>query len=170
MTLRTRKRFIAPIVATVAAIGALSAVAQAAPTTTATAIANTEPPSAVEDFNYPGADRILAEQDLKLGKGDGGILLTECTADSWNIKVAAIKNWATSEHCFKTPGKTGYLSLEVTGTFSIQTADRSVRATLTSEGKKKTVDAPKGLVTPVGAGDIPGGGKDATLVELRVTG
>lgn len=170
MILRARKRFITPIVATVAAIAALSAVAQAAPTATGAAAANDEPPSAVEDFGYPGADKILAEQDLKLGKGDGGILLAECTADSWNIKVTAIKNWATSAHCFKTPGKTGYLSLEVTGTFSIQTEDRSVRATLTSEGKRKIVDAPKDLVTPVGAGDIPGGGKEATLVELRVTG
>ncbi|PNE43575.1 hypothetical protein AOB60_00985 [Streptomyces noursei] len=149
-----------------------AAVAQAAPASQADAPAAAagEPPSAVEDFSYPGAAAILKEKGLKLTKGDGGILLTECESGSWNIKVKKIEDWEASSFCFKTPGNTGYLALEVPGTFSIQTADRTVQATLTSEGKKKVVDAPKNVITPVGTGDIPGGGKEATLVELRVKG
>ncbi|MDH6120015.1 hypothetical protein [Kitasatospora sp. GAS204B] len=38
------------------------------------------PPSAVEDFSYPGAAQILASQNITLKSGDGHILLTDCAS------------------------------------------------------------------------------------------
>ncbi|MFF3976999.1 hypothetical protein [Streptomyces sp. NPDC001828] len=154
---------------TAVAIAAIS-VAQAATSAPQKAPAGAEPPSAVETFGYPNAQAILKERGLKLNKGDGGIVLADCTAGSWDIKVDAIKDWESSTTCFKSLAKNGYLTLEIPGTFSVQPLDRPVRATLTAEGKTKVVNAPKNVTTPVGAGDIPGGGKEATLVELRVSG
>ncbi|MEU3874976.1 MULTISPECIES: hypothetical protein [Streptomyces] len=127
------------------------------------------PPSAVEDFGYPGADKILREKGLKLIKGDGHIVLTECSS-SWSMKVEANRDLNTVEHCFKVTGKKGYLSLELPRFFGLWNEDHEVKATITTEGKTKTVDVPKDEVTSFGEGDASTGSKKATLLELRVTG
>ncbi|GHB80468.1 secreted protein [Streptomyces xanthochromogenes] len=156
------------LISTAAIVGAVT-VAQAAPAEPQKGAVAAEPPSAVENFDYPNADAILTERGLKLNRGDGGIMLADCTAGSWDIRISAIKDWVASEICFTTLAKTGYLSLEVPGTFNVKALGHPVRATLTSEGRTKVVDSPKDVVTPVGTGDIPGGAKEATLVELRVS-
>ncbi|MFK8848189.1 hypothetical protein [Streptomyces sp. Ac-502] len=128
------------------------------------------PPIAVEDFTYPGADKILKEKGIKLVKGDGHILLSECSANDWKIKVEANKNYDTLFHCFKVTGKKGYVTMELPDVSGIWTENQVVKATLSSDGKKKTVvteDGPNQVKT-VGVADLPSGGKKADLLELRV--
>lgn len=38
------------------------------------------PPSIVEDYTYPGAVGILAQDNVKLFSGDGGILFADCAS------------------------------------------------------------------------------------------
>lgn len=125
----------------------------------------TTPPSAVEDFTYPLADRILKEKGIVLRKGDGHILLTECSEPN-QIQVWTRQN-AEGKFCFRVIGRTGNLTLEVNEVFAVQTEDRAVRASLTSDGKSTTVDIPKDELKPVGEGTT---GKPTVLVELKVTG
>ncbi|MEU3541282.1 hypothetical protein [Streptomyces paromomycinus] len=170
-----RRTVLAGILGATTAVGAVSAftIAQAAPQPAEVqqTAADAAMSSAVEDFNYPDAERILKEKGIKLGRGDGHIILSECKNDD-------IRVWTTStsedgnKYCFKVTGKSGYLTLEVPETFGVQALDRPVEATLTSDGKKQTVKVTEGTTEQVGVGDgRPGAsGKEATLVELRVKG
>ncbi|MEV0371710.1 hypothetical protein AB0I10_18080 [Streptomyces sp. NPDC050636] len=126
------------------------------------------PPSAVEDFDYPSADKILKEQGVKLIKGDGHILLADCKGAP-DLEVMAVKNQKPVSHCFKVTGKTGYLTLEIPELVGIWENDgRTASATVTSEGKSKTVGLKKNDLTELGEGNLGTGAKEATLVELRV--
>lgn len=124
------------------------------------------PPVAVEEFNYPDADKILAEKGIKLLKGDGHLLLADCDSSANQIQVWT-RQTAEGMYCFRATGASGYLTLEVADVFAIQTSDRPVSADLTAEGKTETVDVPKDNFKGVGEGV---GGAPTVLVELRVTG
>ncbi|MFJ6630027.1 hypothetical protein ACIQMR_01295 [Streptomyces sp. NPDC091376] len=131
----------------------------------AEAVAADVPPFAVEDFNYPGADKILAEQGIALKRGDGHITLATCSDAADQLKV--LTRVGAGEFCFKVTSATGHLTLELTDVFAIQTKSHPVRAELTAEGKSQTVDVPKNNLKGVGegVGDAP-----TVLLELRVTG
>ncbi len=173
MILRVRGKRAVGVLAAAAAVAGFCglAAAQAAPQPTAAAAGDTLP-SAVEDFTYPGAEAILRDKGVKLVKGDGHILLTECAAKDWKIKVEANKGFDTVEYCFKVTGKKGNLTLEVPDVTGIWTENQVVRAKLTSDGKTKTVQTPDGAnqVTPVGVADVGSGSKPAVLIELSVNG
>ncbi|MEW2632421.1 hypothetical protein AB0903_12365 [Streptomyces sp. NPDC048389] len=124
------------------------------------------PPIAVEEFNYPDADKILSEKGIKLLKGDGRLLLADCDPAANQIQVWT-RQTADGMYCFRATGASGYLTLEVADVFAIQTSDRPVSADLTAEGKTQTVDVPKEDFKGVGEGV---GGAPTVLVELRVTG
>ncbi|WP_050503079.1 hypothetical protein [Streptomyces monomycini] len=128
--------------------------------------------SAVEDFTYPGAEAILQDKGVKLVKGDGHILLVECAAKDWKIKVEANKQFDTVAYCFKVTGKKGNLSMQVPDVTGIWTENQVVHAKVTTDGKTKIVDTPGGAnqVTPVGIADVGSGGKPAVLIELNVNG
>lgn len=164
---RARKALLVGVVGAIAAsvgIGTL-AVAQASPRTGAATAAATLMPSAVEDFAYPDAAKILRDQQITLKRGDGHItLLTDCTA-GYDIKVKS--RAGQKEYCFDVNGNKGYLTLELPDAFGIWTEDHPVQATVTADGKETVVDAPKNDYTPYGeAGDT---GLRSVLVELRVT-
>ncbi|MEV0281689.1 hypothetical protein AB0I22_35620 [Streptomyces sp. NPDC050610] len=127
------------------------------------------PPLAVETFDYPDADRILKEQGIALRKGDGHILLADCSS-SQNITVYTRQN-DEGRYCFKVTGngKSGYLTLEIPNVFNILTEDYAVQAQLTSEGNTQTVDVPKNGYKEVGEGTVPPSAP-TVLVDLRVTG
>ncbi|MFF3274060.1 hypothetical protein ACFYWU_24495 [Streptomyces chrestomyceticus] len=171
---RLRKFLIAGVVGASAAVagGAAFAAAQASPQT-APAVQQTAadtPPSAVEDFDYPNADKILKEVGLKLRKGDGHIILADCNGAA-DLEVMANKDKKPVSYCFKVTGKSGYLTLEVPQLVGIwENEGRAAKATLTTEGKTKTVALKKNDLTELGEGDITTGAKEATLLELRVTG
>lgn len=121
------------------------------------------PPSAVEDFRYPGADRILAEKGIKLISGDGHILLAECGATADQIKL-----WSrTGDFCFQAKGSTGQLSLEVPDVWALETSTHPISAELTAEGETQSVDLPQDGYKLVGEGNREA---PTTVVEIRVTG
>ncbi|MFJ6637082.1 hypothetical protein ACIQMR_38075 [Streptomyces sp. NPDC091376] len=166
---RARKTLLAGLTAAIAA--GLGATALAAPQTVPSAPrAAGDMPLAVEDFNYPGADKVLAERNITLKRGDGHIVLTDitdvgqCLADPSNLLVESF----LGKFCFRTNAKTGYLTLELPKAFSLWTGDQPVQATLTAEGEETVVNAPANDLTAVGVG----GGTDqqSTLVELRLKG
>ena len=73
--MRARKAVLFAAVAT-AAIGS-AGVALGADANTA--VAADQQPSLVEDFSYPGADKILTDTGVKLISGDGHILFADCS-------------------------------------------------------------------------------------------
>ncbi|OIJ94439.1 hypothetical protein BIV25_22835 [Streptomyces sp. MUSC 14] len=124
----------------------------------------TDMPFAVETFDYPGAAKIQAERKITLKRGDGHIVLTDCNS-AYDVKVES--RTAGMYYCFKVSGKQGYLTMELPDAYGIWTQDHPVQATLTTDGRKSVVNAPKNDYTPVGeAGDTS---KKSVLVELRVT-
>ncbi|WP_338686580.1 hypothetical protein QD712_37740 [Streptomyces acidiscabies] len=153
--------------AVVAGLGvmALPLGAEASVPTTVTAAADAKMPSAVEDFSYPGADRVLQERKITLKRGDGRILLADC-AGTWNIKIESRLD--SNGYCFRTTAKTGFLSLELPDAYGVWTEDHPVSAKLTAAGKETVVKVPADEYQPVGEA----GATDlhSVLVELRVTG
>jgi hypothetical protein len=151
----------------------LGATALAAPQATPLApLAAADMPVAVEDFNYPGAAKILAERGIALKRGDGHIVLTsitapsECVSDPANLLVESHKG----KFCFRTNADTGYLTMELPETFNIWTGASPVQATLTPNGTQDRT------VVNVPANDFKGlgeSGDDAVrsaLVEIRLKG
>ena len=51
-----------------------------------------KPPALVEDYAYPGADRILTEKGIKLKRGDGRILLADCDQAAQQIRVMTVED------------------------------------------------------------------------------
>ncbi|WP_241846880.1 hypothetical protein [Streptomyces sp. CB02414] len=145
---------------------AVATAAQAAPRSAESAApAATDMPYAVEDFNYPGADRILEERGITLKRGDGHITLVPCT-DAWNIKIESRLD--NGGYCFRATAKSAYLSLELPDAYGVWTEEHPVEATLTADGKESVVNVPSNEYQPVGeSGDT---GLRSVLVELRVTG
>ncbi len=160
--------------ATAALVVGLGATALAAPQATAPAAprAAADMPVAVEDFNYPGADKVLADRGITLKRGDGHITLAatsdqgECTADPANTFIESHKG----SFCFHANAKTGYLTMEIPDTFNLWTGANPVKATLTpTDGSaQEVVNVPANDLKPVGeSGDT---GKRSALVEIRLNG
>ncbi|NEB96908.1 hypothetical protein [Streptomyces anulatus] len=131
------------------------------------AVAADAPPYAIEDFAYPGADKIEQTRGLKLFKGDGHIILATCDESPDQIRIWSRQGDEGSRFCFRATASSGFLTLEIPQVFAVQTADRPVSADLSSAGKTKTVDVAKDTLQGVGEGVE---GADTVLVELRVTG
>jgi len=149
------------VIATSVGIGALT-VAQAAPQTAATTAAATTMPSAVEDFAYPNAAKILQDRQITLKRGDGHIMLTDC-AQPWDLQVRS----RLGHFCFAVNGKKGLLTLELPDSFGIDTTEHPVSATLDVGGKESVVNAPANDFTPMGESGSTG--ERSILVELRVS-
>jgi len=129
------------------------------------------PPAVIEDFDYPGAGRILAEKGIKLKRGDGHILLAECDQAAQQIRVLTVADDSVGRegtYCFKALGKTGRLTLELPRIFMVQAADHPISADLTANGRTTTVDVAKDETVSVG--EAASGGVRSVLVELQVTG
>ncbi|MCX4852081.1 hypothetical protein [Streptomyces sp. NBC_00893] len=163
--------FVGVLGAVAACVGAVTlTAAYAAPQSPLTSVqgkSGDAMPSVVEDFQYPGAAEIFAERGIMLKKGDGHIVFTDCSSSSDIMVDSRLSNGG---FCFKVTSKSGYLTMELPDAYGIWTEGHPVRATLTAEGKKTTVDVPKNDFAPVGEGDGNTGTKRSVLVELRVTG
>jgi hypothetical protein len=133
--------------------------------------ASAAPPAAIENYEYPGAGRILTEKGIKLKRGDGRILLAECDQAAQQIRVLTVADDSVGRegtYCFKALGETGHLTLELPRVFVVQAEDHPISADLTANGQTTTVNVAKGETESVGEA-TPGGAK-SVLVELRVTG
>ena len=132
---------------------------------TSTAVADEAPGYAVEDFNYPGADKILADQGITLKRGDGHITLATCATGTGQLEV-----WARSSDkiCFDVTGNSGYLTLEIPSVYGIKGNDYATEATMTVDTETTTYDITQNAWTAVGESADPEG-REFMLVELKTS-
>ncbi|MDT0615316.1 hypothetical protein [Streptomyces lancefieldiae] len=167
---RIRTSLLAGLVAVCAITGAsafgYAATGSGTSPTAAQAAAAEQPPYAVEDFQHPGADRILAEKGITLHRGDGHVFFAECDGSPEQIQVWTRKS-SEGTYCFQTTSTTGFLSVEVPEVYALQTEETAIHAELSAEGKTQEIDLTKNDFQGVGEGV---GGAPTVLLELRVTG
>ncbi|MFI8089540.1 hypothetical protein ACIF9R_14660 [Streptomyces sp. NPDC086080] len=171
MTLRRRRNRLAARILGTAATGALAilAVTTGLPESPAQEaspglVAGEAPGYAVEDYNYPGADKILAEKNLVLKRGDGHITLADCAAGTGQLELLARDKG--DKICFDTVGDEGWLTLEIPAVYSIKGNDYSTTVDMTVGTEEKTFEIDKNTWTPVGESADPEG-RDHMLVEIR---
>ncbi|OXM61671.1 hypothetical protein [Amycolatopsis vastitatis] len=159
----------------VAGVSVISGTAAITSAATAGTAADDTPPGLVEDYSYPGADKILRDRGITLVSGDGHLLLVSCAGHTGVIEVYSTNNAADHDadpghYCFQVSGPTGYLKLSIPYAFQAKGDDQeahNVKATVTIKGAPTTVN----VSTHGWTGFGEGAGQDpATLVELKVTG
>ncbi|MER5726902.1 hypothetical protein ABT084_00875 [Streptomyces sp. NPDC002138] len=128
-------------------------------------IADEGPGYAIEDFAYPNADKILAEQKIKLKSGDGHILLAQCTGAPELMEVFSHQN---EKICFRVTGDKGYLSLEIPAVFGIKGNAYSSQVNMTTGTEEKSFTVSKDSWTAVGE-TADEQGRDFMLLEIRTS-
>ncbi|MEU4352031.1 hypothetical protein [Streptomyces sp. NPDC023838] len=129
------------------------------------AVAEEGPGYAVEDFAYPNADKILAEQKIKLKRGDGHIVLAPCTGAPELMEVFSHKS---EKVCFKVTGDKGYLSLEIPSVFGVKGNNYAAEVEMTTGAEQKTFPVDKNAWTAVGE-TADDQGRDFMLLEIRTS-
>ncbi len=162
--------------AAVAGVAVISGTATAITSAATTGAASDDgQPGLVEDYSYPGADKILRDRGITLVSGDGHIVLVDCPGHTGVIEVYSTHNPADhaadpAHYCFQVTGPTGDLKLSIPYAFQAKGDDQeahNVQATVTVKGAPSTVNVDTHGWTGFGEG----AGQDAaTLVELKVTG
>ncbi|MFC8914940.1 hypothetical protein ACGF5F_31905 [Streptomyces sp. NPDC047821] len=130
----------------------------------AEAVADAAPGYAVEDYNYPQADKILAERNIVLKRGDGHIVLADCASETGLMEV-----WARSKDkiCFKVTGRSGWLTLEIPSVYGIKgSAGQTAQVDMTVGTEEKSFDVQKNTWTAVGE-SADEQGREHMLVEIR---
>lgn len=161
-----RKRLMGTATAALAA-GALAWTAMAgdgAPDGTV-AVAGEAPGYAVEDFDYPQADKILAEKNILLKRGDGHITLADCATGTGQLEVQARDK---SKVCFDVKGTSGWLTLELPSVYLIRGNDYTTEADMTVGAEEQSYDIAKNAWTPVGE-SADEQAREWTLLELRTS-
>ncbi|MEG3628867.1 hypothetical protein [Streptomyces poriticola] len=130
----------------------------------ASTVAEAAPGYAVEDFNYPDADRILAEQNILLKRGDGHITLVDCAGGTGYIEVLARRH--SGKVCFKVVGDSGWLTLEIPAVFSMKGNDYDTQVDMTVGAEEKSFDLEKNTWTAVGE-SADEQDREHMLVEIR---
>ncbi|WP_441246917.1 hypothetical protein [Kitasatospora sp. McL0602] len=164
MTSRTRKLLFASLGSALLTLVGVPALASADSTTPPDP--GTTPPYAVESFEYPGAAGILQEKGITLIKGDGNITLTECGGASQQIKI-----WRRSgDVCFQVSGKTGYLTMEISNVWGLESADHPFSADVkpTGAATPTNYNITPGEYKSIGEGTV--NGVPSAVVGIRVTG
>lgn len=129
------------------------------------AVGDEGPGYAIEDFGYPNADRILAEQNITLKRGDGHILLADCASGPGLLEVWPRKK---DKVCFRVTGTSGYLTLEIPSVFAVMGNAYSAQVDMTVGSEEKTFDIDKNTWTPVGE-SADEQGREFMLMEIRTT-
>ncbi|MGW7223238.1 hypothetical protein [Streptomyces sp. NPDC054826] len=149
---------VAGVLAWVVAAGSQSSGAAAEP------VAGEAPGYAVEDYNYPGADKILAEQGILLKRGDGHIVLAECTAGENQLMFLAR---GREDVCFEVTGDEGFLTLELESVNGVRTDDsKNTHLRMTADGDRVEYDIPADRWEGIGESVD---GREHVLVEIRTT-
>ncbi|WP_343243175.1 hypothetical protein [Streptomyces sp. SID12501] len=131
----------------------------------ATAVADEAPGYAVENFDYPQADKILAEKDIVLKRGDGHITLADCVTGTGQLEVMARDQ---SKICFNVKGASGWLTLELPSVYLIRGNDYVTQAEMTVDAEEQTYDITKNTWTPVGE-SADEQTREWTLLEIRTS-
>ncbi|MFB7177325.1 hypothetical protein ACFCYI_06435 [Streptomyces sp. NPDC056257] len=127
-------------------------------------VADPGPGYAVEDYNYPNADKILAEQGIVLKRGDGHIVLADCRSEENLLKFLARDR---ADVCFKVTGNEGFLTLEIKSVHGVRTdASANTHLAMTAENDRVEYNIP--AKTWEGVGESVDG-REHVLVEIRVT-
>ncbi|WP_052373016.1 hypothetical protein [Amycolatopsis taiwanensis] len=172
--MRTRTTLIAAsVVVGVALISGTATAITSAPTVNAAS--DGDQPSIVEDYSYPGADKVLQDRGITLISGDGHIILVNCVGHTGVIEVYSDNSpddhsTDPGHYCFQVSGPTGDLKLQIPYAFQAKGDDQdahNVQATVTINGTPSTVNVDKHGWTGFGEG---AGQDPATLVEIKVTG
>ncbi|MDP5317327.1 MULTISPECIES: hypothetical protein [unclassified Streptomyces] len=140
--------------------GAAHAAGTASPTVAE--VSAEEVPPAIEDFNYPGAAKVLADKGLNLKRGDGHITLADCGSSPDLLKFIGRDR---DDFCFKVTGDTGYLTLEVPAVTGVQTTSQSARIAMTVDDETKTYDIAENKWQGIGETTDPEQ-RDHVLVEI----
>jgi hypothetical protein len=117
----------------------------------------------VETFDYPGAERIERELGIVLSKGDGQILLADCSGGAGLVRVEAL----SGTFCFRITAATGELSFSIPDPFGIRADDHALVATVLLDGVPSVVPLRKNAWTGVGLAQE--GVTEAELLELKAT-
>ncbi|WP_103507542.1 hypothetical protein [Streptomyces sp. SM13] len=131
-------------------------------------VADEGPGHAVEDFAYPQADTILAEQGILLKRGDGHIVLAQC-GSSPDLLEIYVRHESADKFCFRTTGASGYLSLELPAVYGVQTKDHATELSTTVDGEDHQYDVAANSWAPVGETADPEG-REHVLVEIVTSG
>ncbi|MDX3456241.1 hypothetical protein PV396_30605 [Streptomyces sp. ME02-8801-2C] len=129
-----------------------------------TAVADEAPAYAVETFDYPNADKILAEQNIVLKRGDGHITLADCASGTGLLEV-----WAREKAdriCFKVVGNSGWLTMEIPSVYAVKGNDYATEVDMTVGAEEKSFDVEKNTWTAVGE-SADEQGREHMLVEIR---
>ncbi|MEV5238312.1 hypothetical protein AB0K89_04160 [Streptomyces cinnamoneus] len=145
-------------------------VAATAVTGTATAIAADTPPTAVENFEYPQADKIFQERGIKLKRGDGHIVLDKCDSRPGLIEVSARGMRDTDKvgqgrFCFRVTGKSGYLSLELPNVYGAMGNNYDVDLNMVTSNEEKSFKLAKNEWKAVGKAADPQN-REFALLEI----
>ncbi|MER5403071.1 hypothetical protein [Streptomyces sp. NPDC002599] len=126
-------------------------------------VAGEGPGYAIEDFNYPQADKILAERNIVLKRGDGHITLADCASGTGLLQV-----WAREKDmvCFKVVGNSGWLTLEMPSVYGIRGNDYTTDVDMTVGDEETSFAVGKNQWTAVGESADPEG-REHMLVEIR---
>jgi hypothetical protein len=145
------------------AVGALAWLAAAQGGSPTEAVAGETPGYTVEDFDYPQADKILAEQGITLKRGDGHIVLADCASQTGLLEV-----WARSKDkiCFRVTGDSGYLTLEIPSVYGVKGNDYTTQVDMTVGTEEKSFDVAENAWTAVGE-SADEQGREFMLVEIR---
>ncbi|MFI0242279.1 hypothetical protein [Streptomyces sp. NPDC016845] len=122
-------------------------------------------PSLVEDFNYPGADRIAAETDgVVLKRGNGRLIMVPCDGAQ---TITILSRTGNSDYCFRVTAKPAFLTMELPKAYGIWTGDDPVKTTLKeTDGTTTVITAKPNDFT--GYGESGAEVNPSTLIELRV--
>ncbi|MFJ2722865.1 hypothetical protein [Streptomyces sp. NPDC087437] len=131
-----------------------------------TPVADEAPGYAVEGFNYPSADRILAEKAIVLKRGDGHITLADCASGTGQLELLARSR--PDKICFNVTGNAGWLTLEIPSVFSIRGNDYTTQVDMTTGAEEKSFDVVKDRWTSVGE-SADEQGREFILVEIRTS-
>lgn len=116
----------------------------------------------VEDFKYPNADKILAEQNIILKRGDGHITLADCVSGTGQLEI-----WPREKDkiCFRVVGNSGWLTMEIPSVYVIRGNDYTTEVDMTVGSEQKSFDIDQNAWTSVGEGADPG--REYLLMEIR---
>ncbi|MEU6339615.1 hypothetical protein ABZ883_01490 [Streptomyces sp. NPDC046977] len=126
------------------------------------AAADEAPGYAVEDFDYPQADKILAEEGITLKRGDGHIVLADCGSQSGLLEIYSR---STDKVCFRVTGTSGRLTLEIPAVFGVKGNDYATEVDMTTGDEQKSFDVDPNTFTAVGE-SADDEGRDFMLVEI----
>lgn len=138
---------------------------------TAAAVADDIPPTGVEDFEYPQADKIFQERGIKLKRGDGHITLVTCDSQPGLIEIMTEQGREKPDkvgggrYCFRVTGKSGFLSVELPRAIGGFGNDYNVNVNMVTSSEEKSFKLDKNLWTTIGKPADPQN-RDFTLLEI----